>query len=694
MKRVRAVGIVLLLLAGMTAMSLAHTSSAGGTAEAGDAAPPTHPNTDQHTYIISIPGLSFIEIKYMQKVAFAGFRELLQHGQIGAMNIRTAESDIEDRYVSFGAGENTVVPTGISFASINMDALRQANQHTGYSPDIGFLGEQLKRHGIRRVAIGERMALLLMDQSGEVDQLVGEHEEKSQLKVVAMEWNGLEKLKMYDRRVQHLLQRLRPQDELWIISPQVQQGAKKQKQLLAPIVRYGAQLEPGLLVSATTHRLGVVSYKDVAPAILQRYGIQQNAHALANRGEGNAAGAGFTVAAADAAKGHHVAYLLKQIHVMSQVYQLRPQLLYPFVSYQVLVLFVSLGLYMWKKRLDSVWISVPLFSILSAPLLLLVLGFVAAWPPKMQVVCFLIGLLAVSSLLSKLPIRFALGGMGVLTALTLLLDGFTGGWLIKRSVLGYDAMIGARYYGIGNEYMGVLIGSAILAASVWLQNKTNTGYPLSKTSFVLPGLLFALILWFLSAPSLGTNAGGALSAAMVFGFFMLHSSLGQLKRKRTPWFWGTMLFICLGLGLLLLWTANSGIVFAASKQTSHIGRAFLLLRQGQFGEIAAIIERKLAMNVHLLEVSAWSKLLLAGIVVLAVLTFYSKTPMHRRWKYHYFFMLSGFIANMIGALTVLVFNDSGIVAASTLIVFVAVPMLLLKPEISGNAFHIKDSQSA
>ena len=49
------------------------------------------------------------------------------------------------------------------------------------------------------------------------------------------------------------------------------------------------------------------------------------------------------------------------------------------------------------------------------------------------------------------------------TAALIVLDIATGGSMIRNSVLGYDPIIGARYYGIGNEYMGVVTGSIIIA---------------------------------------------------------------------------------------------------------------------------------------------------------------------------------------------------------------------------------------
>jgi cell division protein FtsX len=50
----------------------------------------------------------------------------------------------------------------------------------------------------------------------------------------------------------------------------------------------------------------------------------------------------------------------------------------------------------------------------------------------------------------------------------------------------------------------------------------------------------------------------------------------------------------------------------------------------------------------------------------------------RSWQTRYPFLMHGFAACTIGAVAALAFNDSGIVAAATMIVYVAVPMLLLR----------------
>ncbi|MGG1596272.1 hypothetical protein ABDH89_00815, partial [Paenibacillus naphthalenovorans] len=118
---------------------------------------------------------------------------------------------------------------------------------------------------------------------------------------------------------------------------------------------------------------------------------------------------------------------------------------------------------------------------------------------------------------------------------------------------------------------------------------------------------------------------------------------------------------------------------AGAGHSSHIGRAFGDLLQGRYDVIGAMIARKLAMNWHLIRVSAWSKVLLTALAVMAVLVFRPQGRL-RRWEERYPYLIHGCYANVIGAAAALVLNDSGIVAAGTMIVYSSVPLLLLRLE--------------
>ena len=69
--------------------------------------------------------------------------------------------------------------------------------------------------------------------------------------------------------------------------------------------------------------------------------------------------------------------------------------------------------------------------------------------------------------------------------------------------------------------------------------------------------------------------------------------------------------------------------------------------------------------------------LLSSILVMVVLVM-KPAGLFRRWQEEYTYLMIGFSANAVGAVVALLVNDSGIVAAATMIIFVAVPMLLFR----------------
>jgi drug/metabolite transporter (DMT)-like permease len=104
-----------------------------------------------------------------------------------------------------------------------------------------------------------------------------------------------------------------------------------------------------------------------------------------------------------------------------------------------------------------------------------------------------------------------------------------------------------------------------------------------------------------------------------------------------------------------------------------------LLTAGRIDLIIGIIVRKLQMNLNLIRVSAWGKVLLTGIFVLSVLLFKPK-GVFSAWQETRPVWMGGFTAIIIGAIVALALNDSGIVAAGTMIVYAAAPILLLVSE--------------
>ncbi|MBP1994994.1 hypothetical protein [Paenibacillus eucommiae] len=612
------------------------------------------------------------------------------------------------------------------------------------SSDLGITFEDPKK--LRRYA-----AQMLMDRAGGVDRgVIGNdalmasvdrpfgvktdykhllsvmEEESNQKRVVLLELGDLYRLYAdrdsysAERFVQLKLEILQELDEclgviaggiskegvMWIFSPEVGVDAVKEKAFLAPVIRYSADMEggvrAGLLVSETTRRVGVIAYTDLSASLLTEFGIRipkemtgQSVEMVSQKRDSK--------------------WLISDVSAMQTIYRLRLKLLLAFATYEVIVLLLCLVFMVFigfrpyaGMGIGKEWAvkacRICLLTILAAPCVMLVMGLwikpllfavgrgaVLGWMYAGFVLVVLVG----AYLLQRVKLLSALSLLAWIVSVMILTDGLTGAYAMRYSVLSYDPMIGARYYGIGNELMGVLIGALLLAVTVSLQRwhiRLAAGTPTAASgasgarapsallcAALLACAVFALVTVYLAAPSLGANAGGALSAAIAFGAAgtccCAGKSLRELRWSRVV----TLLAALLAVGLLALWLLNSADSPAAAGRESHVGRAFHALREGQFDQLRELIVRKLRMNRHLIGVSAWSKVLITSLFVMAVLVLRPRGRLVL-WQNKYPYLMYGFAANTLGAIAALLLNDSGIVAAATLIVYVAVPMLLLRLE--------------
>jgi hypothetical protein len=719
-------------------------------------------------------------------------------------------------------------------------AIERRNDQNRYGALPGLLGETLGANGIAVYVYGNSDAaptkrryapLMLMDRKGTVsfgsvgadtliddpgrpygvrvdaDLLLERWEQAAGPCVVLIEWGDWSRLyaeksrfapaqfdrlrnvalRELDEFVGRLLARMEPDDELWIVSPKVHADAAKRKALLAPIVRFGPGGGPALLVSATTRRPGIVSAADVAPTLLARFGIVPPAEMI-----GRPMQADFRVALP-------WPYLERELANIRDVYRLRPILLYPFAIFEAAALLVGLFAALFGRKRAARAMRRVLPAVLLAPAAMLAAGWIAVFArvtATAQAVFVGAVFAAGGVALGAMRGLRACASAGAVTAVALLADGALGAEGMKRSVLGYDPIIGARYYGIGNEYMGALIGAVVLAvtAAAELRRRrpearraaaagtvaaiaaTGTAAPTvasgvasttggatsgptsasdaavtgaAPSTFVSSGdraiaatgtavrttdasapahaaaaptdkgaacapavanrppvsrreaaalrrrerrrvfwaafAAFALTAAYIAAPDFGANAGGAIAAAVAFGVALLRAFAVIAPRRRR-----VLSLAAAGCGLVAFAVVALWLIYAvlpSNATPTHIGRAFGWLGEGRFDPFVALVVRKAKMNLHLIAVSVWSKVALVGLAVVILAAFCPRGA-SREWPRRYPHLTGGFPAIACGALAALAFNDSGIVAAAAMIVYAAVPMLVIRLQ------DISDSHSS
>ena len=299
-----------------------------------------------------------------------------------------------------------------------------------------------------------------------------------------------------------------------------------------------------------------------------------------------------------------------------------------------------------------------LLCLMNMPLALLLAA--AAWPKSILE----LGIWTTVSMLAGgmcqwwLGKRFGTGPfwLAIMTAAVIVADAFCGQWLGKFSLFSAYLPQGFRFYGIGNEYMGVLVGVALLVVFLPLDRLDS----LSKEKMVgigqlaWPLALFALIALVLGWPTLGADAGGFIGAAVAFG-----CAWSILRGRRASWpaaagMTGVAVAGAFGLAYLDWRMSGPG--------ASHAGAAIGGSAHRGVGYLADIAWRKVLMNGRILT----NPYMLMGIAGVAAIWVTARA----RFRSHMEEVVTahpgwarGLPAVGWGAAATFVFNDSGIVAA-------------------------------
>jgi hypothetical protein len=180
-------------------------------------------------------------------------------------------------------------------------------------------------------------------------------------------------------------------------------------------------------------------------------------------------------------------------------------------------------------------------------------------------------------------------------------DAMTGSRLQPEAPFGLSLLVSGRYYGIGNDVLGVYCVSA-LAGAAWL----GRALPRTPVPAMSAVALFAVIA--LGWPGFGAKAGGTI--ALVPCLVLLIASVGA--GARVSWRWALPVALS-GLALFAVFALVSYFLPAAG--ASDIGTFAGNLLRGNGG---AVLERKAGSNVGTLTVGLARWLIPVAAVASAV----------------------------------------------------------------------------
>lgn len=422
---------------------------------------------------------------------------------------------------------------------------------------------------------------------------------------------------------------------------------------LTPIIVFGNSVPKGTVSSATTKREGIITNTDIAVEILNFFGLPKESPMTGHK---------FTYKQCN----DNLDYL-KNLNTISVFnYKARPIVIKTFIGFIIIVLIISLVCMTYLKDY-LINIKPLLTAIMITPTVLLILPLLKPWSIE-RYIFFTIGLLFVFTFLIHRIFKDNLSLMAFVflsSTLIIFVDTLMQNPLTKISILGYDPIAGARFYGIGNEYMGFLLGSTMIGTCA-LIDKSKEYHEKSTKLFSL--LIYITIIFTLAMPNLGTNVGGTIAALISFTTLILLLFRGKIQLRDL-----TIIGMILLLGVFSLFIYDG--MQPAEKQ-SHIGQTSHLVSQNSFIVLLQIFARKLAMNYKLIRYSNWTLVLLAIIIVLIVMFRWPMGVLKKVFQ-KYNNLYYGFISGIIGTLSAFAFNDSGVVAAATFMIPIGFSLIFI-----------------
>ena len=449
----------------------------------------------------------------------------------------------------------------------------------------GLLGSTLLDAGIRPepVPSAGAAAIMVADRSGVIGRVVGG---PVGVGVFSAGIDGLSKLA-----------RVEPAGGLTIAFAEPARGRD-----LVPIGIAGSGFR-GNLTSDSTRTDGYVLSTDIAPTILERFGLsvpdEMDGEPIRSEGAADA------VAVSDLADR------------IAAIPDRREPVLIACLGAWILVALAVNRIVLGLRRAAMAWLALA-FAYM--PLMLLV----GAWlEPSAVAEGLLVGLGAAG--LAALTVRFAWGwrGLAIACAITVVayaIDVIAGSGVTRLSLLGPNPIFGARFFGIGNELVALFavmvpvgVAAGLSADSGWGRGVSRRG---SVAAFLIAGAAGAIVF---GAGRWGADVGAAIvlpvaavvASATVPADFVRFAPYTGVKRTIPSWRWLLAAVAAPFIAVFLL-----ALIDLVSGGNSHLTHS--VIDAGGSGELADVAERRLRLSAHDFAHAAGKPLFWIVVVGIAV----------------------------------------------------------------------------
>lgn len=278
-------------------------------------------------------------------------------------------------------------------------------------------------------------------------------------------------------------------------------------------------------------------------------------------------------------------------------------------------------------------------GVIALPLLLFLLPLIAPQSVALSGALLAVLLLLVMIIGAKKSIAWT---VCLLLTVGIVLDLRNGSLLLKQGWMSYSVMEGARFYGIGNEYMGAVIGAFCVLIGLTKTESTRAFWAIMA--------LFGMTTLIMGLPQFGAKVGAIPSAGATLGVMLMVRKTGAIRLKHLALLLGILVA---GLVALALWDMRH-----VAEGQSHFARAVSGSGGGSLMQIAL---RKLTMEGTLLLRSPWSLTLWASAIGFLFLR--SRLP---NLSANAKIACSGIVAGAVASLLV---NDAGVLAAALILLY-------------------------
>ncbi|RKD34615.1 hypothetical protein [Thermohalobacter berrensis] len=675
---------------------------------------------EKNVYVVIINRLTLNDLSYIKtldKLCKDGSIGLMNtrgsngyYGADGYITLNTSSrawaSNNTSLFVNLDKSNNKIVykrrtgrnSNNFQIGNLNINKLLEANKDEKYSPYIGALGDTLHKYRHKTAVFGNSdtadtfvrtNCLIAMDSKGLIDfgnvdtiliedntypfgiktdfsKIIKEIKEiRKKASLIVIETGDLNRLEFYENNLSYdmylyhrtrilkdidnflkdLIKIIKKENSLMIfISPNSPNTKLKEGNKLTPIIFFGQGIKKGLLYSDTTRRKGIVANIDIAPTISNYLGINSSLYS----------GNPIKIIKDD----NNKAYIDFLNRITKFVSKIRPQTLNIYSIFTIIILIISATIMFYYKYFKSriKKISLLLLIVITIPIVLHIVSIFRHYTINKFIiytmVLFLVIFSAILLIKDKYRLVFVLG----VTYFTILLDILLNSKLTKYSVFGYDPIIGARYFGIGNELVGVLLPTGIIFLGLIIDK-------IKRKYFIL--LISILTILVVAHPNLGANFGGTITIAFANFCFLIKIQEKSLNYRNLFLTISLIFFIILLMG---------GIDLTINPNPTHLGKALsLLINKGPFA-LTNIVSRKLNMNIKLIGTSIWTKVIFTNIIILSIMLIYLNNILKEMINNNKFFSYS-IISGIIGSLAGFLMNDSGILLAAIASLYISTSVM-------------------